>query len=102
MGTFQLCESPSALAFCEAAMKLSEKRALVAADMAKITDTQRVVRDNSARFKLIGGPHHGNIVRLYAPWEDLTFEDGSCYTLTAPLGRSGEWVYVHGGKNDIR
>lgn len=65
-----------------------------------VTNTKGEPTDNSARFKLIGGPCHGNLVRLYAPWDDLTFPDGSCYTLTAPLGRDDKWVYVHQSKQE--
>lgn len=60
-----------------------------------VKNTKGEPKDYSARFKLIGGPYHGNLVRLYAPWDDLTFPDGSCYTLTAPLGKNDKWVYVH-------
>lgn len=65
---------------------------------------QRTADPGGARFKLIGGPHHDKMVRLYAPWDDLVFSDGSRYTLGPPARKNGHFVYVFdpesGGKDE--
>lgn len=51
---------------------------------------------NAAHFKLVGGPYHDNTVRLYAPWDDLVFPDGTTYQLHPPVSkRTDRWVYIH-------
>lgn len=76
-------------------MKVSERKALKKKDLEKVAVSQRHKSEDAAYFTLIGGPHHGNRVRMYAPWDELRYEDGSVYELHAPLGAKGEWVYVH-------
>ena len=50
----------------------------------------------SVRFKLVGGPYHDSVVRLWPPWDYLKFPshtDGR-YELHPPLKQKGKWVYV--------
>lgn len=48
----------------------------------------------AAHFRLVGGPHHDQKVRMYAPWDELKFGDGNVYEIHGPLDRTDEWVYV--------
>ena len=73
---------------------------MITSDLAKISPKQLMERktgieQTAARFKLIGGRWHNNVVRLYAPWDVLKFPDGSVYELHAPVGKSDAWVYVN-------
>lgn len=74
---------------------LKERRAQKKRDLEKINPTQRHRKDDAAYFKLVGGPHHGNRVRLYAPWDILKYADGTQYELHPPLDASDDWVYIH-------
>jgi hypothetical protein len=56
----------------------------------KVVDSHR-----AAMFKLVGGPHHGNVVRMYAPYPAVKYADGSVYELHPPIAKTGEWVYVN-------
>jgi hypothetical protein len=79
-------------------MNLAERNAhkqRIQDDMNKLVKTQRVDKDNTARFKLIGGKWHGNIVRLTAPFDTLRFPDGETYDISGPLRKGGAWVYIH-------
>lgn len=77
-------------------MKISERKSLIEHDLAKISAKQLVKKDNSARFKLVGGPYHGNTVRLYAPWDLLKYKDPVVYyELHPPVDRGEDWVYIH-------
>jgi hypothetical protein len=80
----------------------AEKKAAIKADLNKISAKQIVStskgesRDNTARFKLVGGKYHDNMVRLTAPFDRLEFPDGTAYEIHPPLSkRSDKWVYVH-------
>jgi hypothetical protein len=64
-------------------------------NLEKINPTQRHKRDDAAYFTLVGGPHHGLRVRLYAPWDTLRYTDGAEYELHPPIGKKDEWVYIH-------
>jgi len=65
------------------------------ADLKKVAPSQRHKKDDAAYFDLVGGPHHGNRVRLYAPWDVLVYGNGVRYELHPPVAKSGEWVYIH-------
>lgn len=70
-------------------------KARIESDLGMIDPKQRK-KDNSAHFKLVGGPYHDLVVRLYAPWEELVFPNGAHYELHPPIGnRSARWVYIH-------
>lgn len=54
--------------------------------------------DGSVRFKLVGGPYHDMVLRLYGPWDRLVFRmrGHHVYDLAPPVSkRSNKWVYVH-------
>jgi hypothetical protein len=34
-------------------------------------------------------------MRMYAPWDELTFPNEIVYEIHPPIGKSGEWVYIH-------
>lgn len=53
------------------------------------------MKDGSARFKMVGGPYHDMVFRLYPPWDILKFPSGLTYELHPPLRKNGKWVYVH-------
>lgn len=77
-------------------MKLSARKQKIVDDLAKIADKQHVKKDDSARFTLVGGPYHGNTVRLYPPWEILRYKDPEVfYELHPPIDRGDNWVYIH-------
>lgn len=63
--------------------------------------------DNSRSFKLIGGPLHDCVFRVYPPFDAIVF-DGTkgfrpgkpCrYEIHPPLNPKGKWVYVHVADN---
>lgn len=56
---------------------------------------QRTADFGGARFRLVGGPFHDQMVRMYAPWEELVFGDGSRYTMGPPIRKNGHFVYVY-------
>lgn len=62
------------------------------------------MKDGSIRFKLVGGPHHDSIVRLWPPWDFLKFPkhpDGQ-YELHPPLSqKKGKWCYVWNPGDDL-
>jgi hypothetical protein len=72
---------------------IRERRAVIEADMARIPSKQHAADKQSARFKLVGGPHHDRIVRLYAPFSALRYKDGTTYELQELMPDT--WVYVH-------
>lgn len=83
-------------------MKTSELKALKKKALALIPAAQKKLLKGDklgeyAYFKLVGGPHHGNTVRMYAPWDELVYEDGSVYEVSPPLGASQMWIYIHKG-----
>lgn len=54
--------------------------------------------DHSITFKCVGGPMHGNIVRLYHPFDNITFpypHGDETYSLTPPIKEGGKWTLVH-------
>lgn len=51
-------------------------------------------KNDYAYFNLVGGPHHGMRVRMYAPWDNIKFDDGTIYEINKAI-KKGEWVYVH-------
>ena len=65
------------------------------AGVEQLPSGQRTADPGGARFKLIGGPYHDKMVRMYAPFEELVFPDGSRYVLGPPIRKNGHWVYVH-------
>ena len=70
----------------------------------KKRDLERVpakqIKDKTAaKFKLVGGPYHNSVVRVYAPWDSLNF-DGDWYDIHPPLGNSDEYVYIHNPKGN--
>lgn len=74
----------------------AEKDADIEADLALLPETQIMKSDKSARFKLIGGKYHDQMVRLYPPWHRLVFPDGETYVIHPPLDkRSKKYVYLH-------
>lgn len=77
------------------AQQIREFYAARKAGVEELPPGQRTADFGGARFKLIGGPYHDQKVRMYAPWEDLVFEDGTRYVLSPPARKGGHWVYVH-------
>lgn len=81
-------------------MKLAELKKIKQRDLDRLPDKQKKTPKNDklgtyAHFKLVGGPYHGNVCRMYAPWDQLVFESGDTYEVSPPIGASGEWVYIH-------
>ena len=54
-------------------------------------------QDGSITFKLLGGPYHDMMIRVYKLGEPVTFPNGETYVLHPPAknSRSKHWVYVH-------
>lgn len=55
-------------------------------------------KDGSISFKLIGGPYHDMVVRVYAPFDTIVFPGNhrpKCtYRINPPLSAKGKWCYV--------
>ena len=76
--------------------KLAEFKNRKLADLARVSQKQRHKRDDAAYFKLVGGPFHGLKLRLYAPWDEITFNGGQIrYEIHPPVDSSADWVYIH-------
>jgi len=58
---------------------------------------EKKMKDGSTRFKLIGGPYHDNILRVYPPYDSIKFPNGLVYDLHPPfnLKKSKKWAYVY-------
>lgn len=58
---------------------------------------EKTLTDGSTRFKFLGGPYHDMVFRIYPPYEELRWEDGTVYKIHPPLNlkRSSKWVYVY-------
>lgn len=59
---------------------------------------QKKMADGSWRFRLVGGPYHGMVIRVYPPCDRIEFpkETGTLtYEIHPPLARNEKWVYVY-------
>lgn len=65
---------------------------------------EKKMRDGSTRFKLIGGPQHDLIYRVYPPYDEIRFPNGQVYELHPPMNlkRSKKWVYIHSPEKSSR
>ena len=74
-------------------------------DAMRIIPDKQKKGDDSARFQLVGGPFHGLTMRMFAPWDDIVFQDERLgevrYELHPPVGKTGEWVYIHNGGTNV-
>ena len=84
-------------------MLKSKKQALIERHLASVKPSQlvtkvvsgkKVPKDNSAYFRLLGGPYHDQTIRMYAPFDEFVLMDESRYQLHGPL-TGGEWVYTY-------
>jgi hypothetical protein len=58
--------------------------------------------DGSWRFKLVGGPYHDLVVRVYPPCDRIVFPPrntneglGVVYEICPPQNKRNKWVYIH-------
>jgi len=49
---------------------------------------ESIAADGSARFKCIGGPANGGMLRLYPPFDEPVYLDRGHYELRAGTGRA--------------
>lgn len=63
--------------------------------------------DGSWRFKLIGGPYHDMVMRVYPPCDRIVFPPrntnegaGVVYEIHPPIKTRGKWVYAHNPVGD--
>lgn len=58
--------------------------------------------DGSWRFKLIGGPYHDFVVRVYPPCDRIVFplEPPAVYEIHPPVTSRAKWAYVHNPVGD--
>lgn len=77
---------------------MDEKRTKILNQLHRLADN-KPLKDESIRFKLMGGPYHGMTVRLYGPWDELVWPDGTRYTLHEPLSGK-KWIYIHEGADN--
>lgn len=58
---------------------------------------EKRMQDGSMRFKFIGGPYHDMVFRVYPPYDQVVWPDGTTYQIHPPLNlkRSKKWTYVH-------
>lgn len=64
-----------------------------------VNPRQHAGKKQAARFRLVGGPYHGILLTVYAPWDVITFNEGEVrYEIHPPIGKSDEWVYIHTSK----
>jgi hypothetical protein len=76
----------------------------------RVTDVVgiKTLKDGSTRFKLMGGPYHNMVMRVYPPYDTIVYPDGLTYELHPPfnLNKSDKWVYVYNmeltTKNELR
>ncbi len=60
----------------------------------------KTMPDGSVRFKMVGGPYHDMVFRVYAPFDHIRFPKNDSYPacvyrINPPLRKNGKWVYVH-------
>lgn len=57
---------------------------------------EKAMSDGSTRFKFIGGPFHGMVFRVYAPFDTVRWPNGVTYDIMPPLNlaKSKKWTYV--------
>jgi hypothetical protein len=65
------------------------------AAMNTVPSSQHAADKQSARFKMIGGPYHGQMLRVYAPFDAVVFPSGDTYSLCPPAKKDGKWAYAH-------
>jgi hypothetical protein len=58
---------------------------------------EKKMGDGSTRFKLLGGPLHDMVYRVYPPYDTIRFPTGDVYDLHPPhnLKKSKKWMYVY-------
>lgn len=57
----------------------------------------KTMADGSTRFKFIGGPYHDMVFRIYRPYDEVVWPDGTTYRIHPPLNlrKSKQWTFVH-------
>lgn len=80
-------------------MLKSKKRIEIDSQLATVPKKQQRLnskgesRDNSARFRLLGGPYHDKKILMFAPFDKVVLMDESVYELHGPL-TGDEYVYT--------